>query len=312
MNSRSLWITIAWTVPASLASLTLLAEPKGKTDVSRTVEPLTVKLRDRIEVRLSRQLHESGIGIQEGADPDVVEAGYATAHPDKSGPWNDILQVARPDNPMVTEACRQRTRTRILRNASDRKVTLEHLKGQVERWDQVRQGARRLRLSEILLHMANCPLGCGSYLSGISSCHIEGIRGRERTIVYFDADRPREYEERYFVFDRRDERRIQDLARKALTADKNILLLSRASGANAFDTHNLSGNNAIAWSRARVVNNLLVAAGVPRDRILWKILSWETPRLAAGDVAEAYGFLDDWQSLPDKQAMDQSVVLVAY
>ncbi len=311
MNRRNFWIAIAWTVPVSLASLTLVAEPRGNAG-SRAAEPLSVKLRDRIEARLSRQLNESGIGIQQGADPDVVEGGYATAYHGENDPWSDILQVARPDNPLITEACRQRAKTRILSNASDRQVMLEHLKGQVETWDQVRQGARHLRLSEILLHMASCPHGCGAYMSGILSCHIEGVRGRERTIVYFDTGRPREHEERYYVFSRRDERRINQFARKALAADQNVVLLSRASGAGAFDAHNISGNNAIAWSRARVVNNLLVAAGVPRDRILWKILSWETPRLAAGDVAGAYGFQSDWEDMPNKQAMDRSVVLVAY
>ncbi len=312
MKNRSFWIAIAWAMLASMASLALLAEPRGNAVQPSAVEPLSVKLRDRIETRLSRQLHELGIGIEQGADPDVVEGGYAAAHNGRNEPWNDILQVSRPDNPLLTEACRQRALARVLDNASDPAGTREHLKGQVDHWHQVRRGARQLRLSEILLHFASCRDGCAPYMAGIMSCHIEGVRGRHRAIVYFDAGRPRSYEEAYFVFSKRDESRINELARRALAGGKHVILLSRASGAGAFDSYNISGNNAVAWSRARVVDKLLVAAGVPRDRIQWKILSWETPRLAAGDVAGAYGFLKDWQSMPDKQSMDQSVILVTH
>ncbi len=310
--NRSIWIAIACAVQLSMAAPALRAEPRGNAVHSRGVEPLSVKLLDRIETRLSRQLQQSGFGIQQGADPDVLEAGYAAAYDGRNEPWNDILQLSRPENPLLSDACRERARTRVLDNASDRAATLEHMQGQVEYWDQVRQGARHLRLSEILLHMATCNHGCAPYLSGILSCHIEGVRGRGRTIVYFDADRPRMHEELFFAFSRRDQRRIRELARAALADGKNIILFSRVGGAGALDTHNISGNNAIAWRRARAVDKALVAAGVPRDRIQWQILSWETPRLAAGDVADAYGFLDDWQGMADKQSMDQSVVLVAH
>ena len=312
MKNRSFWIAIAWAVPAIMASPALFAEPRGHGVHSRAIKPLDVKLRDRIETRMSQQLHMSGTEIQQGADPDVLEGGYAAAYHGRNEPWTDILQVSRLDNPLLAEACRERVLDRILDNASDRAGTLEHLRGQVEIWDQVRQGARQLRLSEVLQHMASCSGGCAPYMSGILSCHIEGVRGRDRTIVYFDAERPRAHEERYYVFSRRDESRISELARKALASGKNIILFSRAGGSGALDGHNISGNNALAWRRARVVDRLLITAGVPRDRIQWKILAWEAPRLAAGDVAEAYGFLDDWRSMADKQSMDQSVVLVAH
>lgn len=312
MKNHSYWIAIAWTVSVSMALPALFAEPRVDAVHSRTTPPLDVKLRDRIETRLSRQLRVSGIRIQQAADPDVLEGGYAATYHGRNEPWTDILQVSRPDNPLLAEACRVRTLDRILDNASDRAGMLEHLRGQVETWDQVRQGARHLRLSEILLHMANCSNGCAPYMSGILSCHIEGVRGRDRTIVYFDAERPRAHEEQYYVFSRRDETRIHELARRVLAAGKNIILFSRAGGSGALDAYNISGNNALAWRRARVVDRLLITAGVPRDRIQWKILAWEAPRLAAGDIAEAYGFLDDWRSMADKQSMDQSVVLVAH
>ncbi len=308
---RSFWIAVAWAVPASLAA-PAHGEPTSYRVHSRAVQQLDVKLLDRIESRLSRQLYAAGIAIQEGADPDVLEAGYVAHYHGGNEPWNDILQVSRPDNPLLTDACRERALDRVLDNASDRGAMRDHLEGQVESWDEVRQGARRLRLSEILLHMASCSDGCAPYLSGILSCHIEGVRSRDRAIVYFDADRPRSYEEPYFVFGRRDEERIRALADKALARGKNVILFSRTGGDGAFDAHNISGNSAIAWRRARVVDRMLIAAGMPRDRIQWKNLSWETPRLAAGDVAEAYGFVDDWQSMTDKQSMDQSVVLVVH
>ncbi len=312
MSNHRFRTTIALAVPAGVIALTLLAEPAGKVVHSSVGEPLDLKLLDRIETRLSRQLRESGIMIQQGADPDVVEGGYAADYHGRNDPWNDILQVSRPDNPLLTEECRERALARTLDNASDRPGMIEHLRLQVEYWDQVRQGARHLRLSEILLHLADCHEGCGAFMSGISSCHIEGVRSRLRTIVYFGAGRPRSHEERYFVFSERDERRISELAREAVTEGKDIILLSRASGEGAFDQHNTSGNNALAWRRARVVDRLLIASGVPRDRIRWKILAWETPRLAASDIAGAYGFLDDWNSMANKQSMDRSVVLVAY
>ncbi len=312
MINRSLWITAAWAVAAGMASPALLAEPKGHVVRSRAVEPLSQKLLDRIDARLRLQLRAAGVAIEQGADPDVVEAGYAAGYHGRNDPWNDILQVSRPNNPLLTESCRERALARVLDNASDRAGMREHLKGQSEIWEQVRQGARHLRLSDILLHMADCREGCGPYLSGVQSCHIEGVRRRLRTIVYFDTDRPRMREERYYVFSRRDERRITEFAGQAVAGDHDVMLFSRVTGAGAFDRHNISGNNALAWRRARVVDKLLTAAGVPRDRIHWKILSWETPRLAASDVAGAYGLLDDWQSMTDKQAMDRSVLLVAY
>ncbi len=312
MNNHSFWTAIALAVPVGVISLALAAEPTSGGVQSRAGDPLNLKLVDRIETRLSRQLRESGTLIQQGADPDVVEGGYAADYHGRNDPWTDILQVSRPDNPLLTEECRDRALARTLDNASDRSSMLEHLRRQVEYWGQVRQGARHLRLSEILLHLADCGEGCGPFLSGVLNCHIEGVRSRPRTIVYFDAGRPRPHEERYFVFSSRDERRITELARTAMTEGKDIILFSRASGDGAFDQHNTSGNNAVAWRRARVVDRLLIANGVPRDRIRWKILSWETPRLAAGDVAGAYGFLDDWKSMPNKQSMDRSVVLVTY
>jgi hypothetical protein len=311
MSNRSFWIVIASAASAGLISLALAAEPRGFEVVSRAPDPLDLRLLDRLDTRLSRQLRAAGIRIREGADPDVVEGLYAAGYHGRNDPWNDILQVSRPDNPLITDACRERALARVLDNAADRESVAEHLREQVDVWRQVRQGARHLRLSEILLHLADCREGCGAYLSGILSCHIDGVRSRPRTIVYFDAGRPREDEERYFVFSRRDERRISELARAALAEGRDVILLSRAAGAGAFDRNNLSGNNALAWRRARVVDNLLIAAGVPRDRIRWKILSWETPRLAASDVARGYGFLDDWQSMQDKRDMDRSVVLVA-
>ena len=311
MKKRSVPLVLATTLPAGLFALALAAEPKGGV-VSSGAEALAPKAIDRLEVRLSRQLGDAGHRIQQGADPDVVEAGYAAEYHGRNDPWNDILQVSRVDNPLITDACRERALGRALDNASDRVAMIDHLKSQVEIWDEVRQGARHLRLSEILLHLADCRDGCGPYLSGVVSCHIEGVRHRPRTVVYFQAGRPRSYEERYFVFSRRDERRITELARKTLAEGKDIILFSRAAGEGALDAHNLSGNNALAWRRARVVDRLLIAAGVPRDRIRWKILSWETPRLSASDVARAYGFFDDWRSMANKQSMDRSVVLVAH
>ena len=312
MKNRSFWIAIAFALLVSLVSLALLAEPIGKDVWLRATEPLNPKLLDRIETRLSRQLREPGIRILEGADPDAVEGGYVAGYLGRKHPWADILQVSRPDNPLLMEGCREHARSRILDNAVDRAGMLEHLHEQVEVWDQIKKGARQLRVSEILLHLADCRMGCAAYMSGILSCHIEGVRSRSRTIVYFEADQPWPQTEHYFVFSRRDEGRITAFARKVLAEGKDIILFSRTSGAIAFDQHNISGNNAMAWRRARVVDRLLTAAGVPRDRIRWKILAWETPRLAASDIASAYGFLADWESMPDKQAMDHSVVMVAH
>ncbi len=293
-------------------ALVLGAEPEGNGVHSPASEPLTLKLLDRIETRMSQQLFESGIKIQQGADPDVVEGGYIAPRHGQNDPWNDILQVSRLDNPLITEACRTKALERALNNATDREQAISHLRDQVELWGELRQGARQLRLSEILIHLAECEGGCGPYMSGVLSCHVQGVRNHPRAIVYFDVGRPRETEERYFVFSRDDEHRITEFARGALEADQDILLLSRASILNAYDRHNISGNNAIAWRRARVVDRLLIDHGFPRDRIRWKILAWEMPRLAASDVAGAYGFLDDWNDMPNKQHMDQSVVLVAY
>ncbi len=311
MNRRNTWI-FAWILPASLLSLAVVAEPRGNITRSRGIEPLSPKQLDRLEARLSHQLREPGIRILEGADPDVVEGGYIAGYHGRNEPWNDVLQVSRLDNPMVSEACRESALERVLDNAPDRISVLDHLKAQVAIWSQVRQGARHLRLSETLLHLAECRHGCAAHMSGILSCHISGIRNRDRAIVYFDAGRPRSYEEDSFEFSARDRRRVTDLARKAMEEGKNIILFSRASGGAAFDRYNTSGGNALAWRRARVVDKLLTAGGVPRDRIQWKALAWETPRLAASDVAGAYGFLDDWRSMSDKQSMDRSVVLVAY
>lgn len=312
MKNRYLWIVIATTLPMGLISLSLVAEPKDRLVQSQATEQLDLKLLDRTEVRLSHQLRDVGILIQDGADPDVVEGGYVASYHGRNDPWNDILQVSRPDNPLVTEACRERALAKVLDNAADRASVDDHLRSQVNYWGQVRQGARHLRLSEILLHMADCHEGCGAFMAGILSCHIEGVRSRPRTIVYFKTGSPRLYEEHYFVFSKRDEGRIAELARQALTEGTDIILFSRAAGAGALDQHNISGNNTLAWRRARVVDRLLIASGVPRDRIRWKILSWETPRLSASDVARTYGFLDDWANMPDKEAMDRSVVLVAY
>ncbi len=286
--------------------------PRGNGVHSPAGEPLTLKLLDRLETKMSQQLFESGIKIQQGADPDVVEGGYLAAYHGQNDPWNDILQVSRLDNPLITEACRTKALERALNNATDREQVIDHLREQVDLWTELRQGARQLRLSEILTHLAECQGGCGPYMSGVLSCHIEGVRSHSRAIVYFDVGRPRATEERYFVFSRGDESRITEFARQALQAGQDILLLSRASILNAYDRHNISGNNAIAWRRARVVDRLLIDHGFPRDRIQWKILAWEMPRLVASDVAAAYGFLDDWNSMPNKQYMDQSVVLVAF
>ncbi len=312
MSHRKFWTTAFWALPASILSLALLAEPRANVAGSRALEPLSPKLLDRLETRLSRQLREPGIQIQQGADPDVVEGGYTAGYDGRNDPWNDVLQVSRPDNPLVSEACRESARARILDNAADRASMLYHLQAQVALWHQVRQGARHLRLSEILLHLADCRDGCAAYMSGILSCHIGGVRNRVRTVVYFDAGRPRSYEEHDFFFSGRDELRIKNFAREALAEDKDVVLFSRASGAAAFDRHNISGNNALAWRRARMVDRLLTASGVSRDRIRWKVLAWETPRLAASDVATAYGFLEDWKRMVDKGSMDRSVVLVAY
>ncbi len=293
-------------------ALALGAEPRGGGVHPPAGEPLTLKLLDRIEAKLSQQLYESGNKIQHGADPDVVEGGYLAAKNGHNDPWNDVLQVSRLDNPMITEACRTKALERALSNATDREQVISHLRQQVDMWSELRLGARQMRLSEILLHLAECRGGCGPYMSGVLSCHIEGVRSHPRSIVYFDIGRPRSAEERYYVFSRADESRITEFARRALAADQDILLLSRASILNAYDRHNISGNNAVAWRRARVVDRLLIDHGFPRDRIQWKILAWQMPRLVASDVAAAYGFLDDWKSLPNKQYMDQSVVLVAF
>ncbi len=312
MSNRSFWIAVVSIVPAALIVLALAAEPRGFEPRSLAAEPLDQKLRDRVETRLSRQLRAAGLRIQEGADPDVVEGRYLAGFHGDNDPWSDVLQVSRHDNPLITGACRDRALDRVMDNAADRVATAKHLRRQTEVWQQVREGVRHLRLSDLLLHLADCRDGCAAYLSGILSCHIGGVRDRPRTVVYFDAGRPREVEERYYVFSRRDERRISELARVALTAGKDVLLLARAAGAGALDRYNSSGNNALAWRRARVVERLLIAAGVPRDRIRWKILAWETPRLAAGDVARGYGFDDDWRQTSDKRDMDSSVVLVAH
>ena len=309
MKNRSFWIAV---VPAGLIALTLAAEPKSFELRPRAIDSLDLKLLDRMETRLSQQLHAAGLRIQECADPDVVEGRYVAGYHGRNDPWNDVLQISRPDNPLITGACRDRVLDRVLDNAADRMATARHLRLQTEIWQQVREGARHLRLSEILLHLADCREGCSAYLSGILSCHIGGVRREPRTIVYFDAGRPRVYEERYYTFSRRDERRIHELAREVLAAGKDVILFARAAGAGAFDRHNTSGGNALAWRRARVVDNLLIAAGVPRDRIRWTILSWEPPRLATSDVARGYGFLDDWLSMTNKQDMDRSVVLVAH
>ncbi len=310
-RKRRFWIQVALAVPVAVLSPALAAEPRGNV-VSRAALPLDPKLLDRIETRISRQLRQAGIRIRQGADPDVVEGGYTAAYHGRNDPWNDILQISRLDNPLVTDECRAGALTRTLGNATDRERMIDHLEDQIEIWEQVRQGVRHLRLSEILLHLSECDDGCGPYMAGVLSCHIEGARSRPRAIVYFDAGRPQSAEERYFVFSRKDERKITDFARRALKEGSDVILLSRASHFNALDRHNISGNNALAWRRARVVDRLLVEGGFPRDRIRWKILSCEAPRLAAGDVAAAYGFLDDWQNKAYKEAMDQSVVLVAY
>ena len=68
MKNRSFWTAIAWAVPAGLISLALVAEPSASVVHSRAGDPLNLKLLDRIETRLSRQLRESGITIQQ---PDL-------------------------------------------------------------------------------------------------------------------------------------------------------------------------------------------------------------------------------------------------
>ncbi len=311
MNRRNTWI-FACLLSVGLVALTVLAEPRGNITRPHGIEPLSPKQLDRLEARLSHQLREPGLRILEGADPDVVEGGYIAGYHGRNEPWNDVLQASRLDNPMVSEVCRESVLDRVLDNSPDRTSRLDHLKAQIAIWSQVRQEARHLRLSETLLHLAECHHGCAAYVSGVLSCHISGIRQRDRTIVYFEAGRPRSYEEDSFRFSARDRRRITDLARQAMEEGKSIILFSRASGDAAFDQHNTSGSNALAWRRARVVDRLLTVSGVPRDRIEWKALAWETPRLAASDVADAYGFLDDWQSMPEKESMDRSVVLVAH
>lgn len=311
LTSARLGISAAL-VAGLLGALALGAEPRGNGVHAPADRPLTLKLLDRLETKMSHQLYQSGIKIQQGADPDVVEGGYVAGYHGQNDPWNDVLQVSRLDNPLVTEACRAKALERALSNATDREEVIRHLRDQVDHWTELRQGARQLRLSEILLHLAECRGGCGPYMSGILSCHVEGVRSHPRAIVYFGVGRPRATEERYYVFSRDDERKITDFARLASERDLDIVLFSRASILNAFDRHNISGNNAVAWRRARVVDRLLIAGGYPRDRIRWKILAWEMPRLVASDVAGAYGFLDDWNRMSNKQYMDQSVVMVAY
>ncbi len=311
-SRRATGAILASLVLTGALTLAIGAAPRGNGVRPPAGEPLTLKLLDRIETKMGQQLFESGIKIQQGADPDVVEGGYTAAYHGQNDPWNDILQVSRLDNPLITEACRTKALERALNNATDRELVTDHLRDQVDFWNELRQGARQHRLSEVLLHLAECHAGCAPYMSGILSCHVEGVRSHPRAIVYFGVGRPQSNEERYFVFSRADEQRITELARQALEADRRILLISRASILNAYDRHNISGNNAIAWRRARVVDRLLIDHGFPRDRIQWKILAWEMPRLVASDVAAAYGFLDDWNSMPNKQYMDQSVVLVTF
>lgn len=247
-----------------------------------------------------------------GEDPLIGEELPIENHPE-GDLFSDVFQVSHLDNPFVTDACRKEAIRGVFLRAETpekRREIRDHLVTQIGEWDVVRAGEAEVHLSDFLGHLHDCDQACGLFMSKILKCHIDGVKVQPHMIVYFETGRPQRDEAHNFPFGHEDRTNLESFAQRVDSQGMDLMLLSRASILHLGE--NPLGNQVVATRRAQVVEELLVDLGFPENKIRKKILTWELPRLVSEDAAGEYGFRDDWDLFPNKQYMDQSVVLVAY
>ncbi len=266
--------------------------------INQQQEPMTYQI--------FRQVEEAAEAAENSDDPVLTEEHFGHDH----DAWMDLFKVTRSDNPLVDPACRQEAMERTIEVTGNPGAVEKHIKARTENWNEVRQGKHEVRLSEYLGHLRECTRVCGPYVSGLLSCHVEGGRRRSHMIVHFGVGRPRASEADRFSFSPDDANQMREFSERMKGQGKELLLLSRASMLHANEKVQI--NQLVAQRRADAVEHFLIDSGYPMSQIRKKVLAWEPPRLDAYEMAQAYGVDGDWLAQPNKQYMDQSVVLVAF
>jgi len=250
--------------------------------------------------RSMEQLFDSAESVpdQAGSDTPVAFSG------DDEPRWLQGLTVARSDNPLLEQACREQAleaNTRRLQDqgtyASDAETlqaTMEHMHMHHEfiRGQQVSYGRYLASLSE-------CREFCAPLVASLMQCHVLSVARKPHGIVLFELASSRvEPPFRTGVID--------EMASSWKEApDSRILLVGRASPIG-----NLEYNRRLAAQRALAVRDELTGLGVPFERIRPMWFGWEPPQIDR-EIAGEYGFGTLYEE-NGHDTLNQSVVMVIF
>lgn len=155
-------------------------------------------------------------------------------------------------------------------------------------------------------HLEECEV-CGPTVNRILQCHLDGIRQRAKTVVFFGVGDTRLTDEH--------RSRLRQFMTENGSAERRLMIVSRASDLSTVDKAEDPELNArLARERARAVQRFLMGLGMAYQDIKIKEAVWTPPRLNDPEVASTYGIDGDLDRLArtDPRYANQSAVVVMY
>jgi len=241
-----------------------------------------------------------------GARPGGKDAVSSPGPPGKPN-WFQVLMVTRDENLLLEKECRQAAAQSAIDDLGQMKglegdreklhAAAEHMHtahGEFIRGDQI-------SYSRYLKEVAECKAFCGPLVANLLQCHILSVARRPHGIILFERNSA-EVDPRYYD----NEGVIATVERELReNPDSRVLVIGRASRIG-----DLRYNRRLSGQRALAAKDLLVARGVPEERIRTQWFGWEPPQIST-DVAYEYGMKDLFER-EGPLRMNQSVMLVVY
>lgn len=258
-------------------------------------------------IRGSNELVQHSLEERKELGQEDLVQPYSTDNRDR---YYTYLAVTRNDNPLISEDCRDSVARRVLRDNKDPNVVEGHVGDQERQWQSVMMGAEKVPIVDYYDHLFECAGICGAIVEGLILCHMDAVRRStpRPEIILFETDYPKEGEG--YLFSDRDRSHLRRWAAAALTNNKGVMVIARASILGP--TESMVHNQRLTQRRSETVRQLLLRLGVRDELIMIKNVGWESPRLVVEEIASHYGFGSHWRRVANPQFMDQSVVLVAF
>jgi len=227
----------------------------------------------------------------------------------------EIYPLAERDNPLIDHQCRaQAIKEGVATDPEHARAENESYQQHASRLEQGHfpgDGHNHSRddfltNAEYQAHLEDCEV-CGPTVNRILHCHVEGIRQRPKTVVFFDVGATR-------LSDTQRQRLRRFLAENGADG-RRVMIISRASDLSTAERPEDPHLNArLARERAQAVQRHLMSLGMAYQDIKIKEAVWTPPRLNDMRVASAYGIDAELERLmrTDARYANQSAVVVMY